>query len=95
MCILLFSASIYVVKSFFLLRHPNNDPPVSFDLHGCLIIFSRLHRTTYFAAYHPYLFMQTTMDIRARHTKQIELTIFMETWVVIINSCTKNQQAGF
>ena len=64
MCILLFSASIYVVKSFFLLRHSYNDLPVSFDLHGCLIIFSRLHRTTYFAAYHPYyIFMQTTMDI--------------------------------
>ena len=35
------------------------------------------------------------MNTRARHTKQIELTICMGTWVVIMTSCTKNQQAGF
>ena len=32
---------------------------------------------------------------RARHTKQIKLTISMVPWVVIMTSCTKNQQAWF
>ena len=35
------------------------------------------------------------MCIRARNTKQIELTICTGTWHVIITSCTKNQQDWF